>query len=119
MTGSRFTIDGAIKVHNGGSSTAFSSIPRDSHSLNILRFTSGTLVAAIAMNAPSRSPAWYFRSSHSTSPSDNAFLIPGVASGLIIVICAPDWRSALIFPSAIVPPPNITQRLPDKLSYSG
>ena len=56
VTGPRCTMEGAMKLQLGGSSTALSITPRASASSKMRRLTSRLLVAAMAMNAPARSP---------------------------------------------------------------
>src|SRR6185312_7462287 len=78
-------------------------------SANTARLTSGVAVAAIARNAPVRSPALYFLRSHVSSPDAAHSRTRGKASGAITVTRASAVSRLSIFDSAILPAPTTTQ----------
>ena len=107
------TIAGRMKLHSGGTSTTFTSIARRSASSYTAMFTSVSSVAAIAMNAPSRSAApAYGRRSQRIEPSRAYSASAGSASGAISVTSPSHASSPSTFSSPISPPPITTQRRP-------
>src|SRR6185312_5682495 len=81
-------------------------------SANTARLTSGVAVAAIARNAPVRSPALYFLRSHVSSPDAAHSRTRGKASGAITVTRASAVSRLSIFDSAMLPAPTTTQWRP-------
>ena len=76
----RWRTAGAIKLESPGTSTTLTGMPRDSASAATAPLVSGSSVAAIARNAPDRSPGRHARSSRSISPLRVSPRIPSTAS---------------------------------------
>ena len=90
------TIAGRMKLHSGGTSTTLTSIARRSASSYTAMLTSVSLVAAITMNAPSRSAApAYGRCSQWIEPSRAYSCSAGSASGAISVTARVAGEQAL------------------------
>src|SRR5580698_3033941 len=88
-------------------------MPRSCASANTRPFTCASAVAAIAMNAPSRSAtSAYSRSSHSIAPSRASSRVSSSARGATTVTRAPASSREAIFAVAISPAPTTTHLRP-------
>ena len=115
----RRTTATAKKSQYGMSSTAWVRMRSARASVTIRAFTARSSVAAMARNAPSRSPCWYSRWWSVMLPAAASSAMRGDTSGLTTVISAPVKSSASIFSIAILPPPATSTRLPSRTSAIG
>ena len=113
------TTDIRVNEQFSGSSAELTQTWRSSAAANTAWSTSGSPVAVVASQAPSRSAGSNFRSSSRSLPASAHSRTSGVASGATTWTSAPASRSAAIFRAAMRPAPTTTHRRDATTRFTG